>query len=142
VQRSTEHVPLHPSSAGKFRHRRLGAPARGFLMWAPVVPLCVASHGRAGLDIERIKAIKDATGVFMTLHGGSGTSDADFVSAIQAGITIVHVNTELRLAWRRGLETALAMHPDEVAPYKLLPVAAEAIQTVVTRRLRLFNAQA
>jgi fructose-bisphosphate aldolase, class II len=101
-------------------------------------------HGQTHkrLDIERVKAIKEATRIFMTLHGGSGTNDADFVGAIKAGITIVHVNTELRIAWRRGLETAFAQHPHEVAPYKLLPAAADTVQEVVTSRLRLFNSQA
>jgi fructose-bisphosphate aldolase class II len=101
-------------------------------------------HGQTHkrLDIERIKAIKESTGIFMTLHGGSGTSDADFASAIRAGMTIVHVNTELRIAWRRGIETGLAQHPDEVAPYKLLPAAVDAVRAVVSARLRLFNSKA
>jgi fructose-bisphosphate aldolase class II len=101
-------------------------------------------HGQTHkrLDIERIKAIKESTGIFMTLHGGSGTSDADFASAIKAGMTIVHVNTELRIAWRRGIETGLAQHPDEVAPYKLLPAAVDAVRAVVSARLRLFNSKA
>ena len=98
-------------------------------------------HGdvRKRLDIERIEAIRDATGVFMTLHGGSGTNDEDFSRAIKAGMTIVHVNTELRLAWRRGVEEALRAHPDEIAPHKILPAAVEAVRRVVTARLRLFS---
>ncbi|MGH8010954.1 MAG: class II fructose-bisphosphate aldolase, partial [Candidatus Binataceae bacterium] len=98
-------------------------------------------HGetRKRLDIRRIAEIKAATGIFMTLHGGSGTNDEDFERAIEAGITIIHVNTELRLAWRRGIEAALAAQPKEVAPYKILPAAVEAIKTVVGARLRLFN---
>jgi fructose-bisphosphate aldolase, class II len=52
----------------------------------------------------------------MTLYGGSGTRYEDFQQAIKAGMTIVHVNTELRLAWRRGLENVLQAHPGEVAP--------------------------
>ena len=71
------------------------------------------------LNIQRIAEIKAAAGIFMTLHGGSGTHDQDFQQAIRAGMTIVHVNTELRLAWRRSLEKVLQVHPDEVAPYKL-----------------------
>jgi len=94
------------------------------------------------LDIERIRAIKEAAGSFMTLHGGSGTGDADFVGAIKAGMTIVHVNTELRIAWRRGIERALAQQPHEVAPYELLPAAGAAVREVVSARLRLFNSQA
>jgi fructose-bisphosphate aldolase class II len=91
------------------------------------------------LDIRRITEIKAATGIFMTLHGGSGTRDGDFQEAIRAGMTIVHVNTELRLAWRRGLEQVLQAHPGEVAPYKLLPEVVGAVGEVVTKRLRLFN---
>lgn len=91
------------------------------------------------LDIRRIGEIKQAAGIFMTLHGGSGTHDEDFKQAIQSGMTIVHVNTELRLAWRRGLEAALARDPDEVAPYKLLPGALQAVKQVVRARLQLFN---
>jgi fructose-bisphosphate aldolase, class II len=91
------------------------------------------------LDIQRIAEIKAATGIFMTLHGGSGTRDEDFQEAIRAGMTIVHVNTELRLAWRRGLEKVLQAHPGEVAPYKLLTEVVGAVGEVVAKRLRLFN---
>jgi fructose-bisphosphate aldolase class II len=91
------------------------------------------------LDIQRIAQIKAAAGIFMTLHGGSGTRDDDFQQAIKAGMTIVHVNTELRLAWRRGLENVLQAHPREVAPYKLLPDVVGAVGEVVRKRLRLFN---
>ncbi len=75
----------------------------------------------------------------MTLHGGSGTNNGDFKRAIKAGITIVHINTEIRLAWRRGLEAALTKKPDAVAPYKILPGAFEAVKQVVHSRLRLFS---
>jgi fructose-bisphosphate aldolase class II len=91
------------------------------------------------LDLARIAAIKDAVRIPMTLHGGSGTDDGDFRKAIKAGMTIVHVNTELRLAWRRGLEGSLQAHPHEVAPYKILPAVVDEIRRVVDARLRLFN---
>ena len=100
----------------------------------------VRGDARKRLDIERIQAIKEQTGVPLTLHGGSGTDDEDFRRAVKAGMTIVHINTELRLAWRRSVERALAQHPDEVAPYKILPAAVEAVQEVVRGRLRLFGA--
>ncbi len=98
-------------------------------------------HGdtKKRLDIARIAEIKSATGALLTLHGGSGTNDEDFRRAIQAGINIVHINTELRVAWRRGLEEGLAKRPDEVVPYKILPEAVEAVKQVALSRLRLFN---
>jgi fructose-bisphosphate aldolase class II len=75
----------------------------------------------------------------ITLHGASGTDDDDLRRAIAAGINIIHINAELRVAWRRGLDNSLAEHPNEVVPYKILPVAVEAVKRVATERLKLFN---
>ena len=99
-------------------------------------------HGqtRKRLDIQRIAQIKSAAQVPLTLHGGSGTDDEDLRKAIAAGINIIHINTELRVAWRRGLEEGLAKQPDEVVPYKILPSAVEAVKKVARSRLKLFNA--
>lgn len=91
------------------------------------------------LDIERIREIKAATGTPLTLHGGSGTADEDFKAAIKAGINIIHINTEVRVAWRRGLEEGLASNKDEVVPYKILTYVEASVRQVVSSRLRLFN---
>jgi fructose-bisphosphate aldolase class II len=91
------------------------------------------------LDIERIAQIKDAARILLTLHGGSGTDDEDFRKAIAAGINMVHINTELRVAWRNGLEDAFIKHPTEVVPYKILPLAVESVKQVASSRLKLFN---
>jgi fructose-bisphosphate aldolase class II len=99
----------------------------------------VSGEAHKRLSIERIGEISKAVGIFMTLHGGSGTNDDDFRAAIRAGMTIVHVNTEIRIAWRRGIEARLRAEPEEVAPYKILPGALDAIKEVVQSRLRLFR---
>jgi len=93
------------------------------------------------LNIERIAQIKKAAGVFLTLHGGSGTDDEDFLSAIAAGINIIHINTELRVAWRQSLEGSLTSQSNEVVPYKILPPVVDSVKQVVSSRLKLFNAQ-
>ena len=99
----------------------------------------VTGKERKHLAIERIREIKSATCVPLTLHGGSGTADEDLKGAIRAGINIVHINTELRLAWKQGLEAGLARREDEVVPYKILPSAVAAVHDVVSARLGLFG---
>jgi ketose-bisphosphate aldolase len=99
----------------------------------------VAGNIRKRLDIERIRAIKAEARIFMTLHGASGTDDDDLREAIDAGITVVHINTEMRLAWRRGMDSALAKHPNEIVPYKILPQVVDSIKRVVAARLALFS---
>jgi fructose-bisphosphate aldolase class II len=101
----------------------------------------VRGETKKRLDIERIASIKQAARVFLTLHGGSGTDDEDLRKAIAAGINIVHINTALRVAWRRGLEQGLAKQPDEVVPYKILPSAVDPVKQVVSSRLQLFNGE-
>ncbi len=91
------------------------------------------------LNIGRIKEIAEAIPeTALVLHGGSGNKDEDFVNAIKAGIRIIHINTEIRLAWREALQKSLVDNPNEVAPYKLLKLSEEAVYEVASRRLKLF----
>jgi fructose-bisphosphate aldolase, class II len=99
----------------------------------------VLGKAKKHLDIERIAQIKQAARVFLTLHGGSGTDDDHFRKAIAAGINIIHINTELRVAWRQSLVESLARDPNEVVPYKILRPVVDAVKQVVSSRLRLFN---
>lgn len=91
------------------------------------------------LDIARVRAIRDAIDVPLVLHGASGNSDADISAAINAGVRIVHINTEIRAAYRDGILKALTEHPQEVAPYKYLGIGAEEMKKVVLARSRLFT---
>jgi fructose-bisphosphate aldolase class II len=91
------------------------------------------------LDIERVKEIREAAGIPLVLHGGSGITDEDLKKAIEAGMSTVHVNTAIRVAYKEGIKKSLIDNPDEVAPYRLLKPGVEAMQEVVERNLKLFN---
>ena len=71
------------------------------------------------LDIQRIKDVREACGVPLVLHGGSGITDEDFVSAIESGISIVHINTEIRKAYRESLEQSLEQNKNKLHLIKL-----------------------
>jgi len=101
----------------------------------------VLGKAKKHLDLERIAQIKRASGVFLTLHGGSGTDDEHFGKAIAAGINIIHINTELRVAWRESLDKSLARDSNEVVPYKILRPVVDSVKQVVSSRLRLFHGQ-
>ena len=90
------------------------------------------------LDIARIQEIKKRIGLPLVLHGGSGISDDDFSAAIKAGISIIHINTEIRVAWKNILVKNLEENPEEVAPYKIMKGIKEEIAHIVEKRLRLF----
>jgi len=91
------------------------------------------------LFIKLIGKIRRSAKVPLVLHGGSGTPEEDFVKAIDQGVRIIHISTELRKAWRGGVEKGLQQHPTEVAPYKLLAQAVVDVKAVAMQRLKLFN---
>ena len=78
--------------------------------------------GNPRLDIGLIESITRGVVAPLVLHGGSGISDEDFKAAIAAGISIVHINTEIRVAWRKGIEKALE-DKEQMTPYKVFPEA-------------------
>lgn len=111
-------------------------------MFAPAVGNfhgIVRGAQKTALNFERIRAIRDAVKVPLVLHGGSSTPDEDLASAIRAGVSVIHISTELRVAWRKGMEESLAAHPNEVAPYKLMTASRAAVREVARQRLAVFT---
>ena len=91
------------------------------------------------LDIERISEIANSIpNTFLVLHGGSGISDDNFKEAIKSGINIVHINTEIRKAYKEGIQEYLKENPEEVAPYRFLSAGKEKMKEVLLYRAKLF----
>ncbi len=99
----------------------------------------VKGGGEPKLDIELIKQIKEVARIPLVLHGASGNKDDEIREAIKAGISVIHINTELRLAYRQGLLKSLDENRDEIAPYKYLRPALREMQEVAEKKLKLFN---
>ncbi|MBP6858634.1 MAG: class II fructose-bisphosphate aldolase family protein [Candidatus Pacebacteria bacterium] len=97
----------------------------------------VVKGGDPALNTGRVGEIFQSAHIPLVLHGASGNSAEDIRAAIKAGVTIVHVNTELRIAYRSGLLRAFSENPDEVAPYKYLKSAKLAMQKVVEEKLKI-----
>ena len=102
-------------------------------------------HGIAAnapkLDFQRIADIKKAVGnnVYLVLHGGSGMSESDFKNAINAGISMIHINTEIRVAFTEALRKSVVEMPEETTPYKILTPSVEAMKKVIEKKLRIFG---
>ena len=95
--------------------------------------------GEPKIDLARITAIRDATNIPLVLHGGSGSSDVDLAAVGPAGCAIVHINTDIRIAYRKGIEEALAASADEIAPYKFLALGVAGVQAMTEKYLQLFS---
>lgn len=93
------------------------------------------------LHPERVKEISAAIGLPLVLHGASGNTPEDIRACIEAGVALVHINTEFRVAYRDGLKASLEQNPDEVAPYKFLAPVEEKLQEFIASKVRWFARQ-
>lgn len=92
------------------------------------------------LDLELLQRIRDAITCNISLHGGSGTPGHFFESAVKIGVTKVNINSDMRVAYRLGLEKTLQDNPDEYAVSKLIMKdVVPAVQSVVEEKLATFN---
>lgn len=122
--------------------------AKRFVEETGVACLAVAvgtAHGRykkpPKLDIERIKAIREATGgTALVLHGGSGVPDEEIKKAVAAGVRKMNFATDICYAF---LDCCLAelQKPDRpVAVDSFMKPAIAAVQEFCVSRIRLVGA--
>ncbi len=113
----------------------------GIDMFAPSVGSIhgLIKSGKPHIDEKLVAEIKNAVKIPLVLHGGSGLRDEDFTNAIKAGVSIVHINSEIRLAYKEAVEKFITEHANEINPSKILTPAVEAIEKIVEARLKLFN---
>lgn len=92
------------------------------------------------LYLDRLQEIKDVVGpeIFLVLHGGSGVPGDDVKGAIKLGVVKVNVNTDMRVAWKKGLQEGLDASPDSCTPYKILKGSLDGVQAVVEEKIKLF----
>ena len=91
------------------------------------------------LDLELLQRIRDAIPCNISLHGGSGTPGHYFVDAVKIGVTKININSDMRVAYRKTLESVLADNPTEFAVIKLMDEVIYAVQSVVENKLDMFN---
>jgi len=97
------------------------------------------TSGEEKLDIEHFsKIVLAEPRPYYVLHGASGLKDEDVVASIKAGITNVHFNTELRVAYRNEIDKQFHAHPNETTPYKYLGPAVDEVKKLVTQKIGVF----
>lgn len=128
-------VLTKPEEAKKF------VDMTGIDMFAPSVGSIhgLIKTGKPHINADLVKKIKEIVKIPLVLHGGSGLRDEDFTNAIRAGISVVHINSEIRLAYEKAVEEFIKKNKEEINPSKILQPAINAIEKIVEARLKLFN---
>lgn len=93
------------------------------------------------LDIDRVKAIREATGgTPLVLHGGSGIPDDQVKAAIKAGIRKMNIGTDVCCAFAEGTQKTLADPNRSLAVDVFMKVAIESVKTLAMEKIKLVEA--
>lgn len=93
------------------------------------------------LDIERIKAIREATGgTPLVLHGGSGIPDDQVKAAIAAGIRKMNIGTDVCCAFADGTKASLDDPKRSLAVDLFMKVAIESVKKLALDKIELTGA--
>ncbi|MBB6734827.1 class II fructose-1,6-bisphosphate aldolase [Cohnella zeiphila] len=96
-------------------------------------------RGQPKLGFERMRLIRERTGLPLVLHGGSGLPDEEIVRAIEAGTAKINVNTDNQAAFTAAIRAYLGEHPETYDPRHYLIPAREAVEAAVRAKMRLFG---
>lgn len=93
------------------------------------------------LDLELLQQIRNTLTCQISLHGGSDTPGHFFEDAAKIGVSKVNVNSDLRYAFRKGLEKILADNPEQFAVVKIMEPVRQAVQAVVEEKIKYFGSE-
>ena len=86
--------------------------------------------GKPDLDFDRLEALKEATGIPLVLHGGSGISEEDFKHSISLGISKINFFTGMSQA---ALATTAEYMEGAGKTYDDYPLMIQDVQRAITK---------
>ena len=93
------------------------------------------------LDIERVKAIREATGgIPLVLHGGSGIPDDQVKAAIAAGVRKMNVGTDVCCAFAEGTKATLDDPNRSIAVDIFMKKPIEYVKELAMSKIKLCEA--
>lgn len=93
------------------------------------------------LDIERVKAIREATGGLpLVLHGGSGIPDEQVKAAIKAGIRKMNIGTDVCCAFADGTKETLEDPKRSLAVDLFMKHPIETVKKLAVEKIKLVGA--
>jgi len=95
------------------------------------------SEKTATLDIQRISEISARVNAPLVLHGSSGVSKSQLISAIDAGIRKINLSTELNKAFTESIRSTLSEDYELIDPRKFFTPAREVVKDLVLEYLEI-----
>jgi len=98
-------------------------------------------NGVPHLFLDQLRKIKKMIDIPLVLHGASGIKEEEIKKAIELGIVIINIDTEIRLVFRESLIKSLAeaQKTNEFDPRKILKPSIETMRDLVIKKIEIFG---
>lgn len=105
------------------------------------------SHGAANLkkgkaeeiSIKQLEKISKKVEIPLVLHGASDIAEKQIKQAIGLGVSVVNIDTEIRMAFSRSLRKTLQENNDMIDPRKIMAPVIIEMQKVIEKKIQMFG---
>lgn len=91
------------------------------------------------LDMDRLTAIRSATGIPIVLHGGTGIPADQIKQAITLGIAKINVASKIRRAFMNSLHGALDVDPNTTEVRDVMTIGREAMAAAIQESMEMLG---
>ena len=95
--------------------------------------------GKANINFDKLKTIKELTQAPLVLHGGTGVSNEDLKKCVEYGMRKVNVGTELNAAWIEKAQETFKTGKFSDSLRNLLIPANNAVKDVLIDKIKLIS---
>jgi fructose-bisphosphate aldolase class II len=94
--------------------------------------------GEPKINFQKMKDIRDNINLPLVLHGGTGLSYKVIQESISCGICKININTELQVAWAKGVRSFLNQNESVYDPRKIIGSGEKKIKSAINDKIMLF----
>lgn len=96
-------------------------------------------NGEPNLDFATMKQLKQKLNIPLVLHGGTGICKSDLKKAMTCGICKINFNTELQIAWTKGIKDFMNSNENIYDPRKIISSGEKNIKQIVREKIRILS---
>ncbi|MGN1000584.1 MAG: class II fructose-1,6-bisphosphate aldolase [Bacilli bacterium] len=96
-------------------------------------------NGELNLDFSTMKQLSQKLNIPLVLHGGTGICEGDLEKAIACGICKINFNTELQVAWTKGVKDFMNSNENIYDPRKIISSGEKNIKQIVREKVRILS---
>ncbi len=95
--------------------------------------------GEPKLDFDRLEEIEKTIDSAIVLHGSSGVPYEALRKATKLGVSKINIDTDVRMAFAKGVKQVLDETPNEYDPRKILGPAREVMKEAIKEKMEVFG---